>query len=491
MNPPVPTTSRAIREVLVIGGGLSGMSAACALSQAGFRVRLLERRPYVGGRASSYDHPGTGETIDNCQHVLLGCCTNLANFYERIGVDRKIQWTNSITFIEPGGRRSVLRPGMLPAPMHSTMSFLSAPMLGAADKVSIARALNLLVAGPLKDQKWSFGDWLRAYKQSPAAIDRFWRPIVLSALNDEPDNVSVHYGSQVFHESMLKSAQAGFMGLSTVPLGELYERAITFLEDRRSSVHLRASVERVQYDVERARWHAVTLDESFDADAVVFALPYQGMQKLLPEVYGPADGAAVEKLSGQLAKFTPAPITGIHLWLDRIITDLPHAALLDSPIQWVFQKSRIQPEKRAATPGTYLELVVSHSVDLVSMSRQQVIDLAMRELPQYFPAMHGARILKSAVIKEVNATFRVPPGVDQYRPRSIGPWTRTFLAGDWTATHWPSTMEGAVRSGYLAAEALCSISGQPDRFLQPDLQETGLMRFLMREPARDPTYGYS
>ncbi len=487
----VDPASRAVREVVVIGGGLAGLASACALSQAGYRVKVLERRPYVGGRASSYQHPGTGETIDNCQHVLLGCCTNLTDFYKRIGVDRKIDWTDKITFLEPGGRRSTLHPGGLPAPMHSTLSFLGAPMLEMRDKLSIARALNLLVPGALPESDKSFGDWLRANKQSAKAIDRFWRPILVSALNDEPDNVSRHYGSRVFHESLLKSPQAGYMGLSTVPLGELYERAVAFLEDRRSSVRLRASVERVQLDPVTGRWQVMTLEETFEADAIVFALPFQSMQKLVPEVYGVADQSAATQLANNLQRFRPSPITGIHVWLDRVITDLPHAALIDSPVHWVFQKSRIQPEKRGNTQGSYLELVVSHSLEMVNMSRQQVIDLAIRELLQYFPAMHGAQVLKTAVVKEINATFRVPPGIDQFRPRSIGPWPRTYLAGDWTATGWPSTMEGAVRSGYLAAEAICSIAGQPQRFLQADLPETGLMRLLSREPENAVKYGYS
>ena len=478
----------AIHDVLVIGGGLAGLSAACALAEAGFRVELLERRPYVGGRASSYDHPGTGETIDNCQHVLLGCCTNLVNFYQRIGVDRKIDWTDRITFLEPGGRRSTLRPGLLPSPLHSAPSFLSASMLDLQDKAAIARALRQMIRQPLEEQESTFGDWLRAQSQTPAAVERFWRPVIESSLNDHPDNVSVHYATQVFHETLLKSPQAGFMGLSTVPLGELYTRAFGYLEERGSHVRLRAPVEKLEYDAASARWRAETLESHFEADSVVFALPFQAMRKLLPEVSPVTDPVGVRQLSQQLEQFTPAPITSIHLWLDRIITDLPHAALLDSPIHWMFQKSRIQPGARASTTGSYLELVVSHSVEMVNMARQQVLNIALEELPRFFPAMHGAQVLKSAVIKEVNATFRVPPGIDQFRPRSTGPWPRTFLAGDWTATGWPSTMESAVRSGHLAAECVCSVAGRSERFLVPDMPPAGLMRFLTREAIDGPVY---
>jgi zeta-carotene desaturase len=480
---PIPVSAdsqRVLRDVLVIGGGLAGLSSACALAQAGFRVQLLERRPYVGGRASSYEHPGVTETIDNCQHVLLGCCTNLVDFYKRIGVDRKIDWTDRITFVEPGGRRSTLKPGLLPAPMHSTPSFLAASMLSLADKSAISHALRQFVPGALPEEQRTFGDWLRANRQTPNAVEHFWRPIIESALNDHPDNVSVHYASQVFHETLLKSPQAGFMGLSTVPLGELYGRAFTFLEDRRGSVHLRASVERVDYDPATARWRAQTLDGHYDADAVVFALPYQAMHKLLPEVQPVTDAVGVRNLSLRLDNFRSAPITSVHLWLDRVITDLPHAALLDSPVHWMFQKSRIQPAARAAASGSYLELVISHSIDMVAMSRQKVLDIALEELPRFFPAMSGAKVLKSAVVKEVNATFRVPPGIDKLRPSPIAPWPRAFLAGDWTATGWPSTMESAVRSGHLAAEQVCSLAGKSERFLAPDMQPAGLMRFFVK-----------
>lgn len=478
------SNSPQIRELLVIGGGLAGLSCAVALSGAGFIVHVLERRPYIGGRASSYKHPGTGETIDNSQHALLGCFTNLVDFYQRLGVAGKINWTNRITFIEPGGRRSTLKPGPLPAPMHSGPSFLSAPMLSIADKVGISNALRKLVHGPLDEETRTFGDWLRDEEQTPVAIEHFWRPILVSALNDEPDNVSIKYGTHLFYESLLKSPQAGSMGVSTVPLTELYQRAITLLQDRGSALHLRTPVEFLKYDDSRRRWRAETMVESFEGDAVVFAVPFQAMRKFVANVSAAAQSSAIQQFAQKLDQFQTAPITGIHLWLDRVITDLPLAALLDSPLQWIFQKSRLQPETRASVQGSYVELVVSHSVEMVNMSRQQLLDLALSELPRFFPAMYGANVLKSVVVKEVNATFRVPAGIDQFRPSQIGPWKNSFLAGDWTATNWPSTMESAVRSGYLAAEAVCTAAGKSAQFLQPDLPATGIMRLLSRNRAR-------
>jgi zeta-carotene desaturase len=482
-NAGVPDSrAKEIREVIVVGGGLAGLAAACALSQSGFKTRVLERRPYVGGRASSYVHPATGEVIDNCQHVLLGCCTNLVDFYKRIGAEKAIRWSNSITFIEPGGRRSVLKPDFLPAPLQNSFSFLAAPMFNLEEKIAIANALSTIIRRPLGDEERSFGDWLRAHRQPPRAIDRFWRPVLLSALNDELDNVSVHYASQVFHETLLKSRQGGAMGLATVPLGEIYSNATRLIEEFGGSVQLRSSVEGCVYDAQTGRWQIHAGDTAYQADAAIFALPFQVMQKLLPAISGGAD-EQITQLSHDLDALRPSPITGIHLWLDRVITELDHAALLDSPIQWLFQKSTIQPATRSGVEGSYVELVVSASADMVGMSRQEIIELALRELPRFFPAMHGAQLVKSVVVKEINATFQVPPGIDAHRPANVSPWPQAFLAGDWTATGWPSTMEGAVRSGYLAAQALTGAAGKPEKFLQPDLPASGLMRFLADDPA--------
>ncbi len=196
-------TSAAARTVAVVGGGLAGLAAGCALAQAGFAVNLFERRPFLGGRASSYELPGTGEVVDNCQHVLLGCCTNLIDFYRRIGVQKTIRWYDRLIFIEPGGRRSTIRPSALPAPFHSSPGFLRAPMLSLGDKLAIARAMLTIARGIPAESGQTFLDWLRAQGQSERAIDRFWKTVLVSALNEDLDRMSVPYGALVFRESFL------------------------------------------------------------------------------------------------------------------------------------------------------------------------------------------------------------------------------------------------------------------------------------------------
>lgn len=456
--------------VAVIGGGLAGLAAGCALAEAGLAVTVFERRPYVGGRASSYEHPGTGEVIDNCQHVLLGCCTNLVQFYDRLGVGVKIRWFDELTFIEPGGRASCLRPSFLPAPLHAAPSFLRAKYLSLRDKLAVARAFARLLGDLPDDSEENFLQWLQRQGQTSNTVERLWKPVLVSALNEDLDRVSVRYAVQVFRESFLKSAAGGRMGLPSVPLSELYSNAIEYIRARGGQVLLRTSVTAINPGNDCVRLTVNSDEQRFDS--AVLGVPFQTASSLLP-----AD-ASSEPLKRELEHFEPSPITGIHLWFDREITPLPHAVLLDRTIQWMFQKSKFQEPRYREGNGSYVELVVSSSKTLVQKSREEILDLAQRELAEFFPAVKEAKTVKAAVVKEIYATYSILPGLDQYRPGASTAWPRLFLAGDWTATEWPATMEGAVRSGYLAAEALADSVGQPQKFLAGDLPAKGLMRMF-------------
>jgi squalene-associated FAD-dependent desaturase len=464
-----------IRSVIVVGGGLAGLSAACALADAGYQVRLLEKRRYLGGRASSYEHPGTGEVIDNCQHVLLGNCVNLINLYQRLGVSDAIRWFDRLTFVEPGGRRSILEPSFLPAPFHSMPAFLRAPAFSFADKLAIGRGMSAFITGIPKDSDENFAHWLSRHGQTVGAIDRFWKPVLVSALNEDPDCMSVHYAGQVIRKSLLLSPGAGRMGVPTIPLSELYSRAIDYIGSRGGHVDLSAAPESFEWSEKTQQWTVPARDQSFTGDAMVLALAFEGLSKLLPSM---PQNPEAEQLAINLDHFGHSPITGIHLWFDREITDLEHAILLDATIQWLFHKSRLQPEKRRGAPGSYVELVVSASKSMVEMQRQEIIDLALRELAEFFPLVAQAKLVKAAVVKEVRATYSIRPQLDLLRPTALSPWPRVFLAGDWIATGWPATMEGAVRSGYQAAEAVSRAAGEPANFMQADLPATGLMRLL-------------
>jgi len=479
--------------VAIAGGGLAGLAAACALADSGFRVTLFEKRPFLGGRASSWEHPGTGEVVDNCQHVLFRLCTNLIEFYERIGVAGQIRWYDEMTFLEPGGRASVMKSSSLPAPLHTAPSFLHFPFLSSADKLAIAQALVPLTLTEQRDSGKSFQQWLDLHGQTSNAIARFWQPILVSALSEELDLVSVPAAAQVVRMSMMSPA-ARQMGVPTVPLTDLYNAAGDYIRARGGVLHFRQPVEaftarasQVQLQLrdqeqnppnnssEGAPPLSRTLRQGEDFDFLILALPFDALDRVLPTT--PESAPLREKIT----HFETAPITGIHLWFDRQISDLDHAVLLDRTIQWMFHKSRLQPMRGQVGngAGSYIELVVSSSKSLIDKSRAEIVDLALAEVREFFPAARQANLVKSTVIKELNATYSPRPGIDALRPGAVTPWPRVFLAGDWTATGWPATMEGAVRSGYLAAEALVRATGRKDvRFLSADLPATGLMRIF-------------
>ena len=465
------------KSVAVVGGGVAGMSAACALAESGLIVRLVERRGYLGGRASSYLHPGVGEVIDNCQHVLFGCCTNLIGFYQRIGAADRIHWTREMTMIEPGGERSVLGPSSfgpfgLPAPLHGLPKLLAAKAFTFADKKALARAFRIMMR-PVPDTNEPLSGWLRRNGQTHGAVDRFWRLVIASALNADLETIAVPYAAKVIRELFMNSAEAGAMGMSSVPLSDLYAGAQQFLETKGAEIHFNTSVESAEWDEETSQWTLKTRGADVVADFLVLALPFEALDKLVAKM-PPAEG--VEALVRKIARQEHWPLCSVHLWFDREITDLDHAVLLDREIHWMYNKGRLQPWRKVK--GSYLELVQSASRRFAALPREEAIGLALRELAEFFPAAQEAKLEKAALVKEVRATFGVPPGIDMYRPKSASPWSNCFLAGDWIATGWPSTMESAARSGHMAAEVVCAEVGQTRLFLVPDLKAKGLMRFL-------------
>lgn len=439
-------------RVIVMGGGLAGLATSAALGFARYEVTLLEARPFLGGRATSYPVPaGEGEEeeiIDNCQHILLRCCGNLIDFYSRLEVGDHIDFFREFYFIEPGGRMSTLRAGRFPAPLHFTEAFLKASYLSLFDKMALARALLALKKErrTRKDlDRITMLDWLREKKQPKRAIDRFWSQVLVSAVNEDLDKMAALHGFQVFWLGFLSRADSYEMGIPSIPLAQLYSSEAW---DRMKTVHLalRAPVERVVVAGGRVKGVVVN-GETLTADHYVSALPFEKIAPIIPD------------LELDLSPFSHSPITGIHLWFDRKVTDLPHGTLLDRTIQWFFNKNH----------GRYLQLVVSASRNLVPMSRSEVIDLAMRELAEFLPAVREAKLEKSHVVKEVRATFSACPGMETIRPVSRTALPNLFLAGDWTRSGWPATMEGAVRSGYLAAEAVAAVNGEPQRFVIPDI----------------------
>jgi squalene-associated FAD-dependent desaturase len=430
-------------EVIVIGGGLAGLAAAAALGSAGHSIRLFESRPFLGGRATSYE--SGSETIDNCQHVLLRCCVNLIDFYRRLNVSSDIKFYPEFIFIEPGGRRSTLRAGMLPPPLHFTGSLFAVKFLNLSEKMAIARGLLAIRAERTRGDldRISMQQWLEEHHQPPRAVERFWRQVMVSAISEELDRTAASHGFQVFRLAFLAGSNSYEMGVPVVPLARLY-REEAWSKIGKVSMTLRAPVERVEIENGEVRGVRVA-GESHRADYYISAVPFERTAAL---------GLPVD-----VTGFEHSPITGIHLWFDRPVIDVPQATLLDRTIQWIFNKK----------DGRYVQLVVSASNSLVEMPKGEVIALALRELAEFLPVVREARLEKSHVVKEIRAVLSPQPGLESRRPVAQTRIRNLFLAGDWTRTGWPAIMEGAVRSGYLAAEALTTAAGDPRKFLLPDI----------------------
>jgi zeta-carotene desaturase len=430
-------------SVIVVGGGLAGLAAAAGLADSGFEVDVFESRPYPGGRATSYAIPspdGTSDVLDNCQHVLLHCCRNLLDFYRRLGVSHEIEFHETFHFIEPGGRISRFQAGVLPAPAHFLESFVSLQFLSIREKLALARGLLALqrqfsVRGDL--DQITMAQWLTEQHQPARVVERFWRQILLSAINEELDRMAAIHGFQVIATGFLGGPDGYKMGIPSVPLAELYS-AHHWRHLPGIHFHFRETVIGLNGACQLADGSRRT------ADYYVVAVPFERAAALVPEASVPP--------------FEHSPITGIHLWFDRPVTDLPHATLLDRTVQWMFNKGG----------GQQIQLVVSASRALVPMTRGEIVELARRELAEFFPAVGKAQLLRAHVVKEVRATFSAAPGFETQRPASRTSRPNVFLAGDWTRTGWPATMEGAVRSGYLAAEAVAAAAGCPASLLLAD-----------------------
>lgn len=465
-----------MNDAIVVGAGVAGLVAASALAKDGAEVTLLERRAFVGGRAYSYLHPALEEVVDS-QHVLLGCCTNLIEFCREAGLAEKIRWYDRQTFLTPDGGRSDIELSGLPAPLQYGGSFARFSLLRLGDKAGIARGLMGLADGRQGDDGESVAQWYGRTGQTAGAIRLFWEPIVLATLNDGAENCSMKYGAKVFYELFLKTRTGGRLGIPTVPLSEFYGAGAAMVERQGGRVALRAGVERLVQEAD-GRWTVECGEARHTAVNVVLALPFEQTQRLIAgmTLAGSRGEEQRVKLVEQMSHFVHSPFISILMWFDRQITELNHAWLLDSTIQWFFHKSQIRGY--GSERGSYAEVVIAGSRAELPKSREELVRAAVAELRRFFPEVGRATLVKSGVLKEARATFSVVPGLDRYRPEQRTAIPGLFLAGDWTWTEWPSTMEGAVRSGRLAAGA---VVGDAGKFMAEELPASGLMRWMERK----------
>jgi len=460
-------------HVAVLGGGLAGMSAAVVLSSRGYRVTLLEKRAELGGRAGSIFDASSGEWVDNCQHVLMPCCTNLLDFYRRIQVDEKIRFYSKIPFLDTHGIVSHLRASSLPAPLHCAPSFLTLRFLSLKDKLGITLGLAHLLAGGAKSIRDgpSARDWLVAHHQTGPAIKKFWELVLVSALNEDLERSSAGYAAKVFREAFLLNSKGWWLGIPTIPLSRLYgDNVVRMIERHRGRVMLRTPVKRLDWGDRSVLAADLVNGDRIEADKFVLALPWRTASSIMEA------GALGATGPERLVSLEASPITGIHLWFDRRITDLDFAALPGSQIHWFFNKSKNFRQSHAQ--GSYLLLVTSASRSWIELSKHEIMENALRDLYRILPAARDAKIVKSNVIKEPAATFSPNSESESLRPEAATAVPNLYLAGDWIRTGWPATMEGAVRGGYLAAERILSDDNRPMKVTVPDLPPSGLMRLI-------------
>ena len=433
----------------------------------------------------------------------MACCTNLEDFYGRVGASGKIRYYNRVVFLDRAGRRAVLESSPLPPPLHLAPSFLMLPFLSWRDKRSIGRAMLHIVqqggaagGAPRNGDSSTMLEWLRSEGQTPEAIERVWRSVLVSALDEELDRAGARYGVDVFWKAFLKNRRGFEVGIPTVPLGELYGGCREAIERRGGTVRTRTAVRGLRVEAGRVAAAVLADGGEIGADVFLSAVPHDALLELLP-----ADVVGGEAVFCGLRELRSSPITGVHLWLDREVTAEPYMALLERTTQWIFNKTRLYADNPAqagasvagasrsggteplhpstqppSLGGQYLQLVISASYDLVEKSRQEIVDLCWREVQETLPAARVAQLVKATVVKEVAATFSPAPGCDRLRPGPRSPLENLYLAGDWTATGWPATMEGAVRSGYRAAEAILADGGRPRKLVREDLPAQGFSR---------------
>lgn len=427
--------------VVIIGGGLAGIAAAVALETAGVPVILLEARRDLGGRAGSFQEPQSQALLDNCQHVLLGCCTNLIDLYRRLGVSDKIRWYKRVHYLDDKGRHYSLWsvPG-LPAPLHLGPAMVLFGLLTLSERLSVAHAMRAMMrmgrSGRSLLEGITFGQWLARHHQSAAVIHKFYDPVVISALNEDTRRAGALYAIEVFQEAMLRHHRGYMLGLPDCPLQMLYARKPC------RDVRFAARVGEIIFDGRSVQAVRTTTGERIAAAAVIMATNHHAVQKLIPP-----DRRGMDARFSGLSKLESVPILGAHLWFDRPIMHLPHAALIDGPLQWLFRKD---------ARGTNIHGVISAAREWVDTPHDHCASLFEHQLQKIF-RMPDARLVKYRIIVEKRATFSPAAGIDQFRPSQAPPAAgieNFFLAGDYTRTGWPATMEGAVRSGYLAAGAL-------------------------------------
>ena len=441
------------KKIMVVGGGLAGLSAAHRLTSHGYNVTLLEKRPFLGGRTFSFKPSNYDVEIDNGQHIFLGCCDYYIKYLKSIGnvENTYIQKKFKIEIIRNGEKATLFSTPFLGS-LHMLPSFIRYPHLGIIDKLLVIYGLikckfTKRTTVPTNLDEESAYAWLKRNHQSDKAIDNFWNLFILPALNDDAKNVSADMVIMGFQESLLKQFRSSAIGLPKIGLTALNGNPVQkFIEDNGGQVILGQSIKNFRIHNGKVSHVELSSGKRIDADAYVSAIPPKSLLKILPKKY------ANDSFFSRASSLTTSPIVGIHIWYDRIIMSQDFVAVLDSPIQWVFNKNLIQSNVNSTNQHICISL--SGAFQWIDTPKNDLKKLFAREMRRIFPKAEDAKIEKIIIVKESEATFRSVPGSKSHRLPATTPIKNFFLAGDWTDTGWPSTMESAVRSGYSAADAI-------------------------------------
>ena len=445
----VSATGGRTPKVAVIGGGLAGITASIALAETGADVTLLEARPRLGGATCSFSRDGL--TVDTGQHIFLGCCSAYRGLLDKLGMTghAHMQDRFDVTVLAPGGRKGRLRRTALPGPLHMLPALGRYPFLSRAERLSVSRpALAMRFVDPTKpavDQQ-RFGDWLAAHGQTERSRRALWDLFSVSALNIAGDDASLALAAVVVKTGLLGKNNAADIGVPALPLGELHgDAGATLLGKLGARVSLGAKVSAIE--PRDGGGYVVRLaEEELTADAVVLAVPHEKAAPLMPP------GALPEQTVAAWEGLGASPIVNVHVIYDRPVMDLPFVAAIDSPVQWVFDRTRISGMDR---PGhQYLAISLSAADEYADTPVAQLQEQFVPALAELFPAARDARVAEFFVTRERRATFRQAPGSGALRPKAATRRPGLVLAGAWTDTGWPDTMEGAVRSGLAAAVEL-------------------------------------
>jgi hydroxysqualene dehydroxylase len=437
--------------ILVIGGGFAGLAAGVALAEAGVRVRLLESKPYLGGRARSWVDPLTNSVVDNGQHLFMGCYHATLRFLSTIGTCDRIRFQGGLRlhFLESGGRLTSLECPRLPAPLHLLAGVARSDSFSRHEKLEILRlgwALNSPWGKKDGLASLTVDEWLRRLGQSGGLRRNFWDLLCIAAMNEDPKIASAALFERVLRLALFRSPQDSRLGIAGVGLSDCYtQAAVDYIRARGGQLDLNQHVQGLLIEGDECRGVELAGGETVRAHAVISAIPWFALGELLPrELLESHFFAGIPSLR-------PAPIISINVWFDRPVTELVFAGLRGTTIQWLFNKGKI-----FGRGENYVSLVVSGAHRHVDCPKEELLAVALNELAELLPAVRAAGILRSLVIKERWATFSPSCEAETLRPPASTPVRGLCLAGDWTATGLPATIEGAVRSGYAAAGAVQS-----------------------------------